>query len=109
MHSEALCAWSSGQKQRLHLSLALGTESPVVLLDEPASNLDATGIRWFHEVIADVAAASTLIVATNDRNKEARSTSTAGNLTRQCRWIKSSAVDWLKARRGNFNKPCQPS
>ena len=72
VHSEApLHAWSSGQKQRLHLSLALGTESPVVLLDEPASNLDATGIRWFHEVIADVAAASTLIVATNDRNKEA--------------------------------------
>ena len=72
VHPEApMHAWSSGQKQRLHLSLALGTESPVVLLDEPASNLDAQGISWLHEVIARVAALSTLVVATNDPAKEA--------------------------------------
>ena len=72
VHPEApMHAWSSGQKQRLHLSLALGTESPVVLLDEPASNLDAQGIAWLHEVIARVAALSTLVVATNDPAKEA--------------------------------------
>ena len=72
VHPEApMHAWSSGQKQRLHLSLALGTESPVVLLDEPASNLDAKGIAWLHEVIAQVASLSTLVVATNDPAKEA--------------------------------------
>jgi ATPase subunit of ABC transporter with duplicated ATPase domains len=72
VHPEApMHAWSSGQKQRLQLSLALGTESPVVLLDEPASNLDAQGIAWLHEVIARVAALSTLVVATNDPAKEA--------------------------------------
>ena len=64
-------AWSSGQKQRLQLSLALGTESPVVLLDEPATNLDVQGIDWLHGVIAQVAALSTLVVATNDPAKEA--------------------------------------
>ena len=63
--------WSSGQKQRLHLSLALGTDSPVVLLDEPASNLDAQGIDWLHEIVHQVATASTLVVATNDPAKEA--------------------------------------
>ena len=63
--------WSSGQKQRLHLCLALGTESPVVLLDEPASNLDAQGIEWLHKVIPQVASLSTLVVATNDPAKEA--------------------------------------
>ena len=63
--------WSSGQKQRLHLSLALGTESPVVLLDEPASNLDAQGNEWLHKVIPQVAFLSTLVVATNDPAKEA--------------------------------------
>ena len=63
--------WSSGQKQRLHLSLALGTESPVVLLDEPASNLDAQGNEWLHKVIPQVASLSTLVVATNDPAKEA--------------------------------------
>lgn len=72
VHQDApMHAWSSGQKQRLHLSLALGTESPVVLLDEPASNLDAQGIEWLHKVIAEVAALSTLVVATNDPAKEA--------------------------------------
>ena len=72
VHQDApMHTWSSGQKQRLHLSLALGTESPVVLLDEPASNLDAQGIDWLHEAIAQVASTSTLVVATNDPAKEA--------------------------------------
>ena len=67
VHQDApMHTWSSGQKQRLHLSLALGTESPVVLLDEPASNLDAQGIEWLHKVIPQVASFSTLVVATND-------------------------------------------
>ena len=72
VHQDApMHTWSSGQKQRLHLCLALGTESPVVLLDEPASNLDAKGIDWLHEVIVQVASLSTLVVATNDPGKEA--------------------------------------
>ena len=72
VHQDApMHTWSSGQKQRLHLSLALGTESPVVLLDEPASNLDAQGIEWLHKVIPQVASFSTLVVATNDPAKEA--------------------------------------
>ena len=72
VHQEApMHAWSSGQKQRLHLALALGTESPVVLLDEPASNLDTQGIEWLHGVIPQVAAVSTLVVASNDPAKEA--------------------------------------
>ena len=72
VHQEApMHTWSSGQKQRLHLALALGTDSPVVLLDEPASNLDAQAIQWLHEAVAQVAAVSTLVVATNDPAKEA--------------------------------------
>ena len=72
VHPEApMHAWSSGQKQRLHLALALGTSSPVVLLDEPASNLDTPGIQWLHGVIDQVASSSTLVVATNDPAKEA--------------------------------------
>lgn len=63
--------WSSGQKQRLHLSLALGTHSPVVLLDEPSSNLDASGVDWLHSAMTKITGLSTLIVATNDPAKEA--------------------------------------
>ncbi|MDA0940362.1 MAG: ATP-binding cassette domain-containing protein [Bacteroidetes bacterium] len=63
--------WSSGQRQRLALALALGTESSAVLLDEPASNLDAEGTAWFQRVLAEVCPLCTVVVATNDEKKEA--------------------------------------
>jgi ATPase subunit of ABC transporter with duplicated ATPase domains len=63
--------WSSGQRQRLNLALAMGTAADVVLLDEPASNLDAQGIAWLHRVLADMQGTSTVVVATNDLQREA--------------------------------------
>ena len=63
--------WSSGQRQRLKLMLAIGTEADVVLLDEPTSNLDAHGIAWFHRVLEDIQRESTVVVATNDPQREA--------------------------------------
>lgn len=69
--SVPLRMWSSGQRQRLSLALAMGTESSAVLLDEPASNLDAEGTVWFQRVLAEVSRRSTVVVATNDEKKEA--------------------------------------
>lgn len=69
--SVPLSMWSSGQRQRLSLALAMGTESSAVLLDEPASNLDAEGTVWFQRVLAEVSRRSTVVVATNDEKKEA--------------------------------------
>ena len=63
--------WSSGQKQRLHLALAMGTASPVVLLDEPGSNLDQEGIQWMRSTMDAILEVSTVVVATNDEKKEA--------------------------------------
>ena len=63
--------WSSGQRQRLELALALGTQSDVVLLDEPTSNLDADGVAWYQRVLERVGRASTIIVATNEEKKDA--------------------------------------
>ena len=62
--------WSSGQQQRLMLALALGTEADAVLLDEPASNLDESGIRWMKAQMKAIQALSTVVVATNDEKKE---------------------------------------
>ena len=39
--------FSSGMIQRLKLGLCFFTDVPVVLLDEPTSNLDQQGIEWF--------------------------------------------------------------
>src|SRR5688572_29157080 len=41
--------FSSGMKQRLKLGLALYSDSSLLLLDEPTTNLDQEGIDWYRE------------------------------------------------------------
>ncbi len=41
--------FSSGMKQRLKLALALYTDAPLLLLDEPTTNLDQEGVNWYLE------------------------------------------------------------
>lgn len=63
--------WSSGQRQRLHLALAMGSACPVVLLDEPTANLDAHGIEWYQEALRRILNESTVIVASNSPKNDA--------------------------------------
>lgn len=62
--------FSSGMKQRLKLALAILSDTPLLLLDEPGSNLDADGLRWYHELLNDHLAARTLVVASNRQMAE---------------------------------------
>ncbi len=39
--------FSSGMKQRLKLALAICSDKPILLLDEPSTNLDRQGLEWF--------------------------------------------------------------
>lgn len=43
--------FSSGMKQRAKLLLAFYSSASLILLDEPTTNLDQTGIDWYHEQI----------------------------------------------------------
>jgi ATPase subunit of ABC transporter with duplicated ATPase domains len=52
------------------LALALGSEGQVVLLDEPATNLDAEGIQWLQDQLNVISRDTLLVVATNDQKKE---------------------------------------
>ena len=63
--------WSSGQRQRLHLALAMGSACPVVLLDEPTANLDAKGIEWYQGALRRILHESTVIVASNSPKNDA--------------------------------------
>ena len=49
---QAVRTFSSGMKQRLKLGLALYAATPLLLLDEPTTNLDATGAAWYLEQVA---------------------------------------------------------
>jgi heme exporter protein A len=59
--------FSSGMKQRLKYAMALVHRPPVLVLDEPMSNLDADGIAIVRSVMQDQLKAGILVVATNDR------------------------------------------
>ena len=57
--------FSSGMKQRLKLGLALFAAAPLLLLDEPTTNLDATGVAWFREQVRANRAGRTLLISSN--------------------------------------------
>jgi ABC-type multidrug transport system ATPase subunit len=57
--------YSSGMKQRLKLGLAILADTPLLLLDEPASNLDSGAIAWYHEMIELYGANRTIVVCSN--------------------------------------------
>lgn len=58
--------YSSGMKQRVKLAQALFSDTPVILLDEPCTNLDAEGIELYQQLIGDHCAGRLVIVSSND-------------------------------------------
>ncbi|HEY4337048.1 MAG TPA: ATP-binding cassette domain-containing protein [Puia sp.] len=58
--------YSSGMKQRVRLAQALFSDTSVLLLDEPCTNLDSDGIALYRELIAGHAAHRLVIVSSND-------------------------------------------
>jgi ABC-type multidrug transport system ATPase subunit len=57
--------FSSGMKQRLKLALAFFSESPVMLLDEPTSNLDEHGINWYMQNIRSNISNKLILISSN--------------------------------------------
>jgi ABC-type multidrug transport system ATPase subunit len=62
--------FSSGMKQRLKLILAILSDVPFVFLDEPVSNLDKPGIKWYREMIRLYAADKILLISSNEVKDE---------------------------------------
>jgi ABC-type multidrug transport system ATPase subunit len=58
--------FSSGMKQRLKLALAICANTPLLLLDEPATNLDTQGVAWYKDLISTFAADRLVVIASND-------------------------------------------
>lgn len=57
--------FSSGMKQRLKLAQAFFSNTPVLLLDEPTSNLDAEGIALYQKLIETQQGKRLIIVSSN--------------------------------------------
>ena len=58
--------YSSGMKQRLKLALAIFSDCPILLLDEPCSNLDKEGYGLYDTLIKEYAMHKLIIVGSND-------------------------------------------
>jgi ABC-type multidrug transport system ATPase subunit len=58
--------YSSGMKQRVKLAQAFFSDTPVLLLDEPTTNLDAEGIALYHQLIQEYCGSRLVIVSSND-------------------------------------------
>lgn len=58
--------YSSGMKQRLKLAQAFFCDAPVLLLDEPTTNLDAEGIALYQHLIKNYTTNKLVIISSND-------------------------------------------
>ena len=57
-------------KQRVKLGLAMFSNSSLILLDEPISNLDKNGILWYKRNIKSILKDRIVIVCSNDIEDE---------------------------------------
>ena len=62
--------YSSGMKQRLKIILATLNEPPVLILDEPGSNLDSAGKEILYGYLDSIRKEKIIILATNDPAEE---------------------------------------
>ena len=58
--------FSSGMEQRLQLGLAILSDTPLLLLDEPTSYLDSNAISWYHSLLQNHIKERTVVIASND-------------------------------------------
>lgn len=61
--------FSSGMKQRVKLALAFCSDTPVLLLDEPCTNLDEEGIAWYH-LLAERFCGERLTIVGSNQSRE---------------------------------------
>jgi ABC-type multidrug transport system ATPase subunit len=61
--------FSSGMKQRVKLGMCFLSASPLLLLDEPTSNLDEKGVAWYRKLVETYGKEKSLIIGSNDQRE----------------------------------------
>ncbi|MGO1597753.1 MAG: ABC transporter ATP-binding protein [Sphingobacterium sp.] len=65
----AIKFFSSGMKQRLKLLLACFSDTAILFLDEPTSNLDRQGEQWYRGIVTESRKDRLLIVGSNQEQE----------------------------------------
>lgn len=66
----AIRHYSSGMRQRVKLGMALLSDTPFVLLDEPTSNLDKEAVAWYAQLVSQHMADRVVIVCSNTQEQD---------------------------------------
>ncbi|TWR30581.1 ATP-binding cassette domain-containing protein [Mucilaginibacter pallidiroseus] len=69
--NKAIRYFSSGMKQRLKLALAFCSDTKMLMLDEPTSNLDNQGIDWYLGLVEKYSAGRLTIICSNQEHEYA--------------------------------------
>lgn len=67
--NKAVKYFSSGMKQRLKLALAFCSDTKILMLDEPTSNLDNQGVDWYLNLIQEFSQNRLTIVCSNQHHE----------------------------------------
>lgn len=60
---------SGGMKQKLLIAIALGRDAKVLVMDEPAANLDPQARKIFFELLAERASSATMLISSHRINE----------------------------------------
>lgn len=66
LRKQHLFSLSGGQQQKVLLARALVSSPPILILDEPSSNIDAKGEGVIFEILSEIKGSRTIIVITHD-------------------------------------------
>jgi ABC-type multidrug transport system ATPase subunit len=68
--NKPLKQYSSGMRQRVKLGLAILADTPLLLLDEPTSHLDAHYSKWYQTILSENQTNRTIFIASNNNADE---------------------------------------
>jgi len=68
-HHKLIKYFSSGMKQRLKLALAFCSDTAMLMLDEPTSNLDTQGVEWYLNLVQQFAKNRLTVICSNQEHE----------------------------------------
>ena len=61
--------YSSGMKQRVKLAQSFFSDTPILLLDEPCTNLDESGYQLYYQLLKDLCKDRLVIICSNEEKE----------------------------------------